>query len=204
MNKSRLIWGIICLALAALLAVLTIVLPESNMMFMVGDTNVPIAPAIILGILGVALLVTARRRGKKESTQEEPPAIIQDPEKVALNKRLVLVAWGFFLIFLVGFIVAFIFGYHDLVNNNIFWSIGIWSIGVGVILLGLNLTRYFYKIKMSGFTTILGILALISGFAQLFGLVAYEWIFLLILLAAYLILRPWLNKMQIFGNAEES
>ena len=49
MNKSRLIWGIICLALAALLGVLTIVLPENNMMFMVGDTNVPIAPAIILG-----------------------------------------------------------------------------------------------------------------------------------------------------------
>jgi len=63
----------------------------------------------------------------------------------------------------------------------------------GVILPGLSLTRYFYKIKMSGFTTILGILALISGFAQIFGLVAYEWIFLLILLAAYLILRPWLN-----------
>ena len=202
MNKSRLTWGIICLALAALLAVLTIVLPESNMMFMVGDTNVPIAPAIILGILGLALLVTAVK-GKEETTQAEPPAIIQDPEKVALNKRLVLIGWGFFLIFLVGFIVAFIFGYHDLVNN-IFWSIGIWSIGVGVILLGLNVTRYFYKIKMSGFTTILGILALISGFAQLFGLVAYEWVFLLILLAAYLILRPWLNKMQIFGKAEES
>ena len=96
MNKSRLIWGIICLALAALLAVLTIVLPESNMMFMVGDTNVPIAPAIILGILGVALLVTARRRGKEESTQEEPPAIIQDPEKVAVHGQLVLIGWGFF------------------------------------------------------------------------------------------------------------
>ena len=203
MNKSRLIWGIICLALAALFAVLTFVLPEDKLMFMVGDTNVPIAPAIILGILGVALLVTARRRGKEETTQAEPPAIIQDPEKMALNKRLVLIAWGFFLIFLVGFIFAFIFGYHDLVNN-IFWSIGIWSIGVGVIMLGLNVTRYFYKIKMSGFTTILGILALISGFAQLFGLVAYEWVFLLILLAAYLILRPWLNKMQIFGKAEES
>jgi len=203
MNKSRLIWGSICLALAALLAVLTFVLPESNMMFMVGDTNVPIAPAIILGILGVALLVTARRRGKEESTQEEPPAIIQDPEKVALNKRLVLIGWGVFLIFLVGLIVAFIFGYHDLVNDK-FWSIGVWSIGVGLILLGLNVTRYFYKIKMSGFTTILGILALISGFSQLFGLVAYEWVFLLILLAAYLILRPWLNKMQIFGKAEES
>ena len=202
MNKSRLIWGIICLALAALLAVLTIVLPESNMMFMVGDTNVPIAPAIILGILGVALLVTAVT-GKGETTQAEPPAIIQDPEKVALNKRLVLIGWGFFLILLVVFIVASIFVSQDL-GHNVFWQLGVWSIGVGVILLGLNLTRYFYKIKMSGFTTILGILALTSGVAQLFGLVAYEWIFLLILLAAYLILRPWLNKMQLFGKAEES
>ena len=141
--------------------------------------------------------------GKGETTQAEPQAIIQDPEKVALNKRLVLIGWGFFLIFLVGFIVASIFGYHNLINN-IFWSTGISSIGVGVILLGLNVTRYFYKIKMSGFTTILGILALTSGIAQTFGLVAYEWIFLLILLAAYLILRPWLMKMQLFGKAEES
>ena len=39
MNRSRLIGGIICLVLAALLAVLAVVLPADKMIFMVNDTN---------------------------------------------------------------------------------------------------------------------------------------------------------------------
>jgi len=38
MNKSRLIGGVICLALAGLLAVLNVVLPADKLMFTVGDT----------------------------------------------------------------------------------------------------------------------------------------------------------------------
>ena len=60
MNKSRLIGGIICLALAVLLAVLTFVLPADKMIFMMGDANVPIVPAIALAIVGLALLITAK------------------------------------------------------------------------------------------------------------------------------------------------
>ena len=59
MNKSRLIGGIICLALAVLLAVLTFVLPADKMIFMVGDANVPIVPAIVLGIVGLVLIITS-------------------------------------------------------------------------------------------------------------------------------------------------
>jgi TRAP-type uncharacterized transport system fused permease subunit len=60
MNKTRLIWGTICLALAALLAVLNLVLPPESLMFQVGDTNMPWVPPAVLGIVGIVLLATAR------------------------------------------------------------------------------------------------------------------------------------------------
>ncbi len=59
MNKSRLIGGIICLAVAGLLAVLNCRLPPDKLMFMVGGINVPM---IILAILGLLLLITAGKR----------------------------------------------------------------------------------------------------------------------------------------------
>ncbi|MEJ2557045.1 MAG: hypothetical protein P8186_12595 [Anaerolineae bacterium] len=95
MSTSRLIWGIICLALAGLLAVLNFVLPPEKLMFMVGDTNAPFLPPIILGILGIVLLATAARRGEEKPAQA---AAVQDPEKADLNKRLETMAWGLFLI----------------------------------------------------------------------------------------------------------
>jgi hypothetical protein len=190
MNKSRLIGGIICLFFAVLIAVLTFVLPEDKMMFMVGEKNVPIVPAIILGIVGIILLATARSSG--QATPKEEEEIVIDPEKAALNKRLETIGWGLFLAMLGGFILVPV----ELVSK------GFWSIGVGLIMLGLNAARYFYGIKMSGFTTVLGIISLISGIAQLLGVNMLEGAFLLIILVAYLILKPWFDKKQLFGKAE--
>ena len=59
MNKGQVIGGIICLALAALLAVLNWRLPADELMFMVGGVNVPM---IILAIAGLVLLITAGKR----------------------------------------------------------------------------------------------------------------------------------------------
>jgi drug/metabolite transporter (DMT)-like permease len=81
---------------------------------------------------------------------------------------------------------------------------GLWSIGVGVIMLGLNITRYFNKIKMSGFTTFLGIVSLLSGITQLMGIHNLDAAILLIVIGAYLIIKPWFDKRQLFGKAEES
>ncbi len=61
MNKGRLILGIIFLALAGLLALLNVVLPNEKLLFMVGDTNMSYIPPIILGIVGIVLLATIRR-----------------------------------------------------------------------------------------------------------------------------------------------
>jgi hypothetical protein len=192
MNTSRLIGGIICLALAGLLAVLNVALPASKLMFMVGDTNMPFLPPIILGIVGIVLLATAGS-GEQTTAEAKQPEIVQNPEKVALNKRLETMGWGCFLIMLGGFT----FVPHTVVAR------GFWSIGVGVIMLGLNVARYFYKIKMSGFTTFLGILSLLGGIAELLGMASLQGAFLLIILGAYLILKPWFDKRQLFGKAEE-
>jgi hypothetical protein len=117
-----------------------------------------------------------------------------DLSKITLNKRLETIAWGCFLIMLGGFMYV--------PDSTI--SKGIWSIGVGLIMLGLNVVRSIYKIKMSGFTTVLGILSLIAGVLQLLGVMALEGAVLLIILGAYLILKPWFEERKIFGKAEES
>ena len=193
MDKSRLIWGIVCLVLAALLAGLNFLLPSDSLMFMVGNTNMPLLPAVILGIVGIFLLATAAR-AEPETAQPARAVGAPDPEKIALNKRLETIGWGCFLIMLGGF---------ALVPQEVIAK-GAWSIGVGLIMLGLNLARYAYKIKMSGFTTVLGILSLIGGALQLYGIEAIEGAVLLIVLGGYLLLRPWFDKRQLFGKAEQS
>lgn len=117
-----------------------------------------------------------------------------DQDKAALNKRLETAAWGLFLIMVGGFMYV--------PETTI--SKGIWSIGVGLIMLGLNLVRYIYKIRMSGFTTVLGLLSLVAGALQVMGIVAMEGAVLLIILGAYLIIKPWFEERKLFGKAEES
>jgi len=193
MNKSRLIWGIICLVLAAVLAVLNFTLPPESLMFQICDQNMPWIPPIVFGIIGIVLLATAGG-GAEAVTAAKQPQAVQDPEKAALNKRLESIAWGLFLIMLGGF---------ALVREETIPK-GLWSIGVGLIMLGLNAARYFNKIRMSGFTTVLGILALLGGIAELLGVTSLEGGLLLIILGAYLLLKPWFEKRQLFGKAEES
>jgi hypothetical protein len=106
-----------------------------------------------------------------EQTKDEK---IINPEKAALNKNLERMAWGLFLVMLGGFM--FIRQVPD----------GLWSIGVGLIMLGLNAARYLNGIKMSGFTT------------------GVEGAFLLIILGAYLVLKPYFDKRGLFGKAEQS
>jgi hypothetical protein len=62
MNKGRLIGGIICVAVAVLLAVLSVALPEGDVVFMMGDTNAIYIPIFVLGGLGLWLMATARKR----------------------------------------------------------------------------------------------------------------------------------------------
>lgn len=192
-KKSQVIWGIVCLLIAAVLTVANLRLSPDKLMFQIGGQNMPWVPPVVLGIMGVILLATSGQKEEQETTTEQvKPG--QDPEKAALNKRMESVAWGLFLIMLGGF---------ALVPNQTIPK-GVWSIGVGVIMLGLNVARYFYKLKMSGFTTFLGILSLLGGIAELIGFTSLEGALLLIILGAYLILKPWFDKRKVFGKAEEA
>jgi hypothetical protein len=119
---------------------------------------------------------------------------IVDPEKAAQNKRLESIAWGCFLIMLGGFM----FVPDERVPE------GLWSIGVGAIMLGLNAARYSNKIRMSGFTTVLGIIAVLGGVVQLLGVKNLEGAFLLIILGTYLLLKPWFDRCRLFGKAEQA
>jgi hypothetical protein len=69
----------------------------------------------------------------------------------SLNRRLETIAWGAFFVW---------WGITEL-----FPSLpgGIGALGIGIILLGLNAARSMNGIPASGFTTVLGILALVLG-----------------------------------------
>jgi LPXTG-motif cell wall-anchored protein len=63
MKIGRLIGGFLCMAAGVLLLILDAVLEEGKVVFMIGDTNAPIVPAIGLILLGLALLISSVRRG---------------------------------------------------------------------------------------------------------------------------------------------
>jgi len=192
MNKSKLIWGIICLIIAGGLAVLILVdRPSTTVMFMWGDVNMPWVPTVGVAILGIVLLATANQPEEKEEAQEE---FAVDPDKAAMNKNLERIAWGAFLIMLGGFM----FVPEEIVKG------GWWSIGVGLIFLGLNAARYFNGLRMSGFTTFLGVISVLGGILDLVTVRDFTGAIFLIVLGGYLILKPYFDKRQLFGKAEQS
>jgi len=193
MDKSKLIGGIICLLIAGFLTIANLRLPAEDLMFTVGDRNMPWVPVAILAVVGIGLLIAAFF-GKKPDQEADQPKIEIDPQKEALNKRFETIGWGLFLVMLGGFI---------LIPGNVI-NKALWSIGVGLIMLGLNAARYFNQMRMSGFTTFLGILSLLGGIAQLLGWYTLEGALFFIILGAYLLLKPWFDKRQLFGKAEAS
>jgi hypothetical protein len=128
------------------------------------------------------------------SEQPPKPTPVIDPAKAALNKNLETAFWGLFLIMLGG----------QFLLKNVNLPEGIWDVGIGLILLGLNAARYFNGLKMSGFTTFLGLLAVVGGLAQMIFRLDFGGAFLLIILGAYLILKPWFDQKGLFGKAEHS
>ena len=73
MNKSKLVGGIICLGIAGLLTVGNLTLPPENLMFQIGDQNMPWIPVVVLIIVGIVLLATSNQpddEGKEEMEKE--------------------------------------------------------------------------------------------------------------------------------------
>lgn len=67
---------------------------------------------------------------------------------------------------------------------------GSWLIATGLIMLGLNAVRHFYGIKMSGFSLVVGILALLAGTGAFLNLHLPLFAIALIITGVYMILKP--------------
>jgi hypothetical protein len=105
-----------------------------------------------------------------------------DPDRAAkadLDRRLTSTSWALFLIMVGGLLLV--------PSSSL--PPGSWLIGVGVIMLGLNVVRNLNGIRMSSVTTILGIVALIAGLGDFAGVDLPVFPILIILVGAAIILR---------------
>lgn len=188
MNTSKVIGGIICLVIALGLAALMILLPEGKFIFMVSGVNMPYIPSVVLGVIGIVMLASP-----KEENEKPKEDVVIDEEKEKLNKQMETIAWGCFLIML----GCFLFVPEEIIKG------GWWSIGVGAIFLGLNLARYLRGLRMSGFTTFLGVVSIASGILDLVTMESFTGAIMLIVLGGYLILKPMFDQRQVFGEAAQ-
>lgn len=194
MKKLNLFLGILSLFAALGLVYANLTLPPESLWFDLGYGNMPWVPPVVFAVIGIILLATSNKGESRMSEQPPKPTPVIDPEKTVLNKRLETAFWGLFLIMLGG----------QWLLRDVNIPKGTWDVGVGLILLGLNAARYFNGLRMSGFTTFLGILSLVGGLAQMIFEFDLGGALLLIVLGAYLILKPWFDERKLFGRAEEN
>lgn len=100
---------------------------------------------------------------------------------LALGKRLDDIGWAIFLI-LTG--VLWLFPESQVPP-------GTWLIGTGFLFLGLNAIRVIIKVPVSGFTALLGTLALVAGLCILWGVYLPVVAIGLILLGLGILARQW-------------
>jgi len=80
-----------------------------------------------------------------------------------------------------------------------------WLIGMALIIFGENGIRYLYGIKISGFWTVIAVIALIFGISGVYGLELPIFQVLLILFGISIILKPWkeFEKFNCFDMMNE-
>jgi hypothetical protein len=98
-------------------------------------------------------------------------AASQEPATAAFDRQLERVGWAAFLIMI---------GALALLPQGLVPA-GTWLVGTGLIMIGLNVVRYFKGLRVSTFTTLLGIAAAAAGIA---GVAGVEMPILAILLVA--------------------
>ena len=96
-----------------------------------------------------------------------------------LNSRLEGIAWGLFLVMAGGFL---------LVPESQLPQ-GIWPIGIGVIMLGLNAVRLALGVPVSWVTIVLGSLAILGGLGDFAGVDIDVGAIILIILGTALVLK---------------
>lgn len=104
------------------------------------------------------------------------------PDVQIRRRRLDELGWGFFLIMI---------GTIALVPSV---PQGTWLIGTGILLLLLNAIRYRTHAGWSGFSTALGVLALVAGLSDLMGVKLPLFAICLVLLGTAMVLKPFVSQ----------
>ena len=117
-------------------------------------------------------------------TQINQISVSDSASKVVLSKRLEDFGWAVLLIAI---------GTIWLLPEKLLPQ-GSWLIAAGIIMLGLNAIRYFNGIKMVGFSLVAGILALLAGLGEFFGLTLPLFAIALIVIGLVMLIKPLLEK----------
>lgn len=125
----------------------------------------------------------------KTVSQHGPPMVSQHAPSIEhghsdVARRLDDIGWGLFLLM-----------------TGALWLMptgsvpdGTWLIGTGVLLLGLALVRYARGLGFGALTTVLGVLALAGGVAEMRGAQLPLFAIAFVVLGAAFLLRPMLNR----------
>ncbi len=103
--------------------------------------------------------------------------------KDTLNRRLDEIGWGLFFLITGVFLLA-----------PARFPEGSWLTGVGLIMLGINAVRRLNGIRTSGFTIVLGVVALAAGIGDLLGVKIPWFAVLFILIGASLLVQQLLRR----------
>jgi hypothetical protein len=126
------------------------------------------------------------------TVQANQGAIDTSSERVALERRFEDIGWGVLLVAI---------GTIWLVPEKHIPH-GSWLIAAGLILLGLNAVRFFRGIRMSGFSLVVGILALTAGLGEFFGVGVPLFPIALIVIGLCSLVKPMLEKDRTLTDAD--
>jgi hypothetical protein len=107
-------------------------------------------------------------------------------EKRKLDQRIESIGWAFFLVISGALLIA----PEGLVPD------GTWLLGTGLIILGSMGIRYLYRIRVDGFWTVLGILALGYGISEFFGLNLPIFPVLLVIIGVVIVYKALFGKTE--------
>jgi hypothetical protein len=112
------------------------------------------------------------------------PDVGKDAAAAQLDRRLGDIGWG--LLFML---------------TGLVWMVpagqvpqGTWLFGVAVILVGINVVRHLKHVAVSGFSLVLGCLALLAAIGQLWRVDLPLLAICLLVIGASLVAKPWLTR----------
>jgi hypothetical protein len=127
------------------------------------------------------------------TTEHNQGSVDSSRRKVVLSKRLDDLGWAVLLIAI---------GTIWLMPERLMPR-GSWLIAAGIIMLGLNTIRYLNGIEMVGFSLVAGILALLAGLGEFFGLTLPLFAIALIVVGVVILLKPLLEKNSISAIGQD-